>query len=268
MKRFQPTILYGETGRHCERQPAIAIADHSGPARLINLWSHLVTEAIGHCVMDFSWIALSSLSECSRFDKTRRLPVFAVPVPIENLSRVLKGRPMSIAEKSSSRTARSVRSPHIKVTKYDVAVSALSTSALFAVLTLIVMICIWLANMLPSPQKKQVIMLPPGDGGYEDGDPNATPNVESPEDASLKIRHWRTKKQTSLNWKKSLSRSSMSPTTQSAIVAPNESSDSKNSGIPAVPTEPGADHWEPEVVVAVARNANSDGSLNSQTRAI
>ena len=27
-------------------------------------------------------------------------------------------------------------------------------------------------------------MLPPGDGGYEDGDPNATPNVESPEDAS------------------------------------------------------------------------------------
>lgn len=27
-------------------------------------------------------------------------------------------------------------------------------------------------------------MLPPGDGGFEDGDPNATPNVESPEDAN------------------------------------------------------------------------------------
>lgn len=92
---------------------------------------------------------------------------------------------MSTAEKTRSRAARAVRSPHIKLTKYDVAVSALSTSALCAVLALIVMIFIWLSNLLPTPQKKQVIMLPPGDGGYEDGEPNATPNVESPEDVSF-----------------------------------------------------------------------------------
>jgi len=91
---------------------------------------------------------------------------------------------MSIAEKTRPRATSAVRVPHIKVTKYDIVVSGLSTSALFAVLTLIVMVCIWLANMIPSPQKKQVIMLPPGDGGYEDGDPNAAPPVESPEDAN------------------------------------------------------------------------------------
>ena len=90
---------------------------------------------------------------------------------------------MSIAEKKSARATRSARSPHIKLTKYDITVSALSTTALCALLTLIVMIFIWLSNLLPSPQKKQVVMLPPGDGGWEDGDPNATPDVESPDDA-------------------------------------------------------------------------------------
>ncbi len=136
---------------------------------------------------------------------------------------------MAIAEKSRSRTTRPVRSPHIKVTKYDVAISALSTSALFAALTLIVMICIWLANMLPSPQKKQVIMLPPGDGGYEDGDPNATPNVESPEDASEDPSL--ANEETDVTELEDVIEQVIDVAAEaSAILAPNESSDSKNSG--------------------------------------
>ena len=138
---------------------------------------------------------------------------------------------MSTAEKSRSRTTRSGRSPHIKVTKYDVAVSALSTSALFAALTLIVMICIWLANMLPSPQKKQVIMLPPGDGGYEDGDPNATPNVESPEDASDDPSL--ANEETDVTELEEIVEQVVDIAADaSAIVPPNESTDSKNSGSP------------------------------------
>ena len=84
---------------------------------------------------------------------------------------------MSIAETPDTRRVRPVRAPYIKMSKYDVVVSGLSTSAVCAVLALIVMIIIWLSNLLPSPPKKQVIMLPPGDGGWEDGDPNATPDV-------------------------------------------------------------------------------------------
>lgn len=136
---------------------------------------------------------------------------------------------MAIAEKSRSRATRPVRSPHIKVTKYDVAVSALSTSALFAALTLIVMVCIWLANMLPSPQKKQVIMLPPGDGGYEDGDPNATPNVESPEDVS-EDPSLANEETDVTELEEVIEQIADVAADASAIVAPNESS--KDSGSP------------------------------------
>ncbi|MEZ6032990.1 MAG: hypothetical protein R3C17_07845 [Planctomycetaceae bacterium] len=136
---------------------------------------------------------------------------------------------MSVAEKSRSRQARAIRTPHIKVTKYDVAVSALSTSALFAVLTLIVMICIWLANMLPSPQKKQVIMLPPGDGGYEDGDPNATPNVESPEDAA-EDPSVANEETDVTELEEVIEQISDVVDDAAAITAPNESASSRNTG--------------------------------------
>lgn len=136
---------------------------------------------------------------------------------------------MSIAEKPGSRQARSVRSPHIKVTKYDVAVSALATSALFAVLTLIAMVCIWLANMLPSPQKKQVIMLPPDNGGYEDGDPNATPNVESPEDAS-EDPSLANEETDVTELEEVIEQISDVVDDAAAITAPNESASSRNTG--------------------------------------
>ncbi|MEY3459232.1 MAG: hypothetical protein RL215_2389, partial [Planctomycetota bacterium] len=73
--------------------------------------------------------------------------------------------------------------PHIKLTRYDIAVSVMQTSALIAGLAFIVMLAIWLSNLLPTPVSKKVELMPAGDGGWEDGTPDATPNVESPEDA-------------------------------------------------------------------------------------
>ena len=138
---------------------------------------------------------------------------------------------MSIAEKTGARTTRPVRSPHIKLTKYDITVSALSTSALCAVLTLIVMIMIWLSNMLPSPQKKQVVMLPPGDGGWEDGDPNATPDVESPEDASLDPSL--ANEETDVTELEEVVEQIVEVSENAAaVVAPNEFTGAKNTGTP------------------------------------
>ena len=138
---------------------------------------------------------------------------------------------MSIAEKKSARATHSVRSPHIKLTKYDITVSALSTTALCALLTLIVMIFIWLSNLLPSPQKKQVVMLPPGDGGWEDGDPNATPDVESPDDAiddpSL------ANEETDVTELEEVVEQMIDVSENAAtVVAPNELTGSNNTGIP------------------------------------
>lgn len=86
------------------------------------------------------------------------------------------------AAKSLSRRGRT-QGPHIKLTRYDIAVSVMQTSALIAGLAFIVMLAIWLSNLLPTPVSKKVELMPAGDGGWEDGTPDATPNVESPEDA-------------------------------------------------------------------------------------
>ena len=138
---------------------------------------------------------------------------------------------MSIAEPPDTRKRRLVRSPHIKTTRYDVAVSALSTSAMFAVLALIVMIVIWLSNLLPSPQKKQVIMLPPGDGGYEDGVLNATPNVESPEDPS-DDPSLANEESDVTELEEVVEQVVEIAENASAVVAPNEFTGSKNTGTP------------------------------------
>ncbi len=74
-----------------------------------------------------------------------------------------------------------VRTPHIKLTRYDIMSSALISAVGMLGLTLIVLIAIWVANMLPT----QVLLAPimtAGDGGWEDGVEGATPDVESPED--------------------------------------------------------------------------------------
>ena len=138
---------------------------------------------------------------------------------------------MSIAETPDTRRVRPVRAPYIKMSKYDVVVSGLSTSAVCAVLALIVMIIIWLSNLLPSPPKKQVIMLPPGDGGWEDGDPNATPDVESPEDASLDPSL--ANEETDVTELEEVVEQIVEISENAAsVVAPNEFTGSKNTGTP------------------------------------
>lgn len=138
---------------------------------------------------------------------------------------------MSIAEKPGTRTTRPVRSPHIKLTKYDITISALSTMALFAVLTLIATIFIWLANLLPTTEKKQVIMLPPGDGGFEDGDPNSTPNVESPEDAS-DDPSLANEESDVTELEEAIDQVLEVSEIAAAVVVPNENTGSKNTGSP------------------------------------
>ena len=76
-----------------------------------------------------------------------------------------------------------LRMPQIKLTRYEVTISVLQTSGMIAILTFLVMLMIWLSNLLPAPISKKVELMPAGDGGWEDGSPDATPNVESPEDA-------------------------------------------------------------------------------------
>ncbi len=88
---------------------------------------------------------------------------------------------MSAAQPASKRGRTA--GPHIKLTRYDIAVSVMQTTALIASLAFVVMLAIWLSNLLPSPISKKVELMPAGDGGWEDGSADATPNVESPEDA-------------------------------------------------------------------------------------
>ena len=76
-----------------------------------------------------------------------------------------------------------IRAPQIKLTPYDMVVGLLQTTALVAALTFLAMVAIWLSNRLPAPVSRKIEMMPAGDGGFEDGAPDETPNVESPEDA-------------------------------------------------------------------------------------
>jgi hypothetical protein len=126
---------------------------------------------------------------------------------------------------------RRQRAPHIKLTRYDITVSALITTAMCALLTLLVMVCIWLSNLIPTQPKREVVLLPPGDGGWEDGDPDATPNVESPEDPSLdpSVEN----EETDVTELEEITEQIVEISTNAAeLVAPNEFTDQKNSGIP------------------------------------
>ena len=77
----------------------------------------------------------------------------------------------------------------LRPSKYDIAVAALSTTTLVSFFCLISSVAIWIGNKPGKPRGIDVSMLPAvmldGDGGWEDGTPGATPNVESPEDPSL-----------------------------------------------------------------------------------
>jgi hypothetical protein len=94
--------------------------------------------------------------------------------------------PAGVSDKSSAtRTVRgaSSRIPCTRVTRYDIASSALLAMVLMLAIIVITLIAIWLANRLPT----RVLLAPvmtAGEGGWEDGTPDATLNVESPEDPS------------------------------------------------------------------------------------
>lgn len=123
------------------------------------------------------------------------------------------------------------RAPHIKLTKYDVAVSILQTSALCAGLTFMVMLFIWLSNLLPAPVSRKVELMPAGDGGWEDGTPDATPKVESPEDATVDPSM--ANEETDVTQLEEVVEQVVEVSENAAtIVAPNESTQNQTSGIP------------------------------------
>jgi hypothetical protein len=68
-------------------------------------------------------------------------------------------------------------------TKYDIATSAQIAGALSLGALVALLVAIWLSNLLPDVQSVPIIM-ESGDGGWEDGDPNESLDVESPEDPS------------------------------------------------------------------------------------
>lgn len=123
------------------------------------------------------------------------------------------------------------RAPHIKLTKYDVAVSILQTSAVCAGLTFIVMLFIWLSNLLPAPVSRKVELMPAGDGGWEDGTPDATPKVESPEDATVDPSM--ANEETDVTQLEEVVEQVVEVSENAATIdAPNESTQNQTSGIP------------------------------------
>jgi hypothetical protein len=118
---------------------------------------------------------------------------------------------MSAANSTSGRNRRTL-APHIKLTKYDVAVSILITTATCAGLAFMVMLFIWLSNLLPTPVSKQVTMLPAGDGGWDPSMANEETDVTQLEEVTEQVIEVADNAAT--------------------MVAPNENTDQKTTGIP------------------------------------
>ena len=76
------------------------------------------------------------------------------------------------------------RAPVMKETSYDSTTSVQIAAVLGLGLLGGILIAIWLMNMLPDKTPKPV-MLATGDGGWEDGEPDETLDVESPEDPNF-----------------------------------------------------------------------------------
>ncbi|MCA9060901.1 MAG: hypothetical protein KDA85_20455 [Planctomycetaceae bacterium] len=74
--------------------------------------------------------------------------------------------------------------PQIKVTRYDLATALLYATLFMVAVTFVMLVAIFLANLIPKKVTQPMQIFPAGDGGWEDGEPDATPNVESPEDPS------------------------------------------------------------------------------------
>lgn len=88
---------------------------------------------------------------------------------------------MSVTVRHSRGSHAIERSPHTRVTRYDLATAALIAGVGVLAATALTLIAIWLANLKP-PNVKLEPMLMAGDGGWEDGSPDETLDVESPED--------------------------------------------------------------------------------------
>ncbi len=73
------------------------------------------------------------------------------------------------------------RVPVMSETKYDVATSMQIAAAVGLGLFVAILIAIWLSNLLPDVQSIPIVM-ETGDGGFEDGNPDETLDVESPLD--------------------------------------------------------------------------------------
>lgn len=80
-------------------------------------------------------------------------------------------------------TARGQRTPHLKVTKFDTVSSFLLATGAILALTAFVLLVIWLTNLERKATDDTVPIQMVG-GGFEDGAPDETLNVESPEDPS------------------------------------------------------------------------------------
>ena len=91
---------------------------------------------------------------------------------------------MSTTSPDASPRSRSQHLPHTTVSKYDLTSAALIAALAVVIATLVTLIAIWLANLRPPNVKLEPMLLPAGDGGWEDGDPDETLDVESPEDPS------------------------------------------------------------------------------------
>ncbi len=142
---------------------------------------------------------------------------------------------MSTVKSSRISTSR-IRAPQIKVGKYDVFVAALTTTSMFGALMLVALVAVWLSNMLPRPSKQRIEMqalaiMPPGDGGWEDGVLNATPNVDSPEEPSLDPSL--ANEESDVTELAAVTEQVMEYSQDAAaIVAPNEFTGVRNTGIP------------------------------------
>lgn len=75
------------------------------------------------------------------------------------------------------------RVPVMSVTSFDIATSIQIALSIGLGILVTLLIAIWLSNLLPEQQSLAIVM-ESGDGGWEDGDPNESLDVESPEDVT------------------------------------------------------------------------------------
>lgn len=129
------------------------------------------------------------------------------------------------------RKARHVtgRVPVMTETKYDLAASALIALAVLLGAFVAVLIAIWLSNLIPT-KVTLAPFLEAGDGGWEDGDPNESLNVESPEDPSDDPSLSNDQQETQME--QVLEQVVTVSDTAAALVAPNQFSDATGGGNP------------------------------------